>query len=239
MGKSSFSGPTMMPLPAFLTKLKRFYGDLPLPEPRDPFELIVWENAAYLVTDERRALVFEELNERIGIGPAALLGAGARKIGAAIRDGGMQPSHRAAKVLRCAEIAVDYADGELFEALHPLDSKARRTLLKRFPGIADPGVAKVLLFCGLARGPAIESNGLRVLERLGLIDDGLPYAAAFRAGVEYLLKGGIESAPEALEAFALLRHHGRELCKRTHPDCARCPLRKGCPYARRQRGCAR
>lgn len=226
----------MPPLSAFLAKLKRFYGDVPLPEPRDPFELIVWENAAYLVEDERRSQVFENLNERIGVEPAALLAAGPRRIEAAIRDGGMQPSHRAAKVLRCAEIAIDYADGEVLETLRSLDSKARRTLLKRFPGIADPGVAKVLLFCSLAAGPALESNGLRVLERLGLIDEGLPYAAGFRAGTSYLLKGGIDSAPRAVEAFALLRLHGRELCKRTHPDCDRCPLRKDCPYGRAVRG---
>jgi endonuclease-3 len=108
--------------------------------------------------------------------------------------------------------------------------KARRTLLKRFPGIADPGVAKVLLFCGLASGLAIDSNGLRVLERLGLIDEGLPYAAAFRAGVTYLLEHGDDMSTRAVDAFTLLRHRGRELCKRTHSDCDRCPLHDDCPY---------
>jgi endonuclease III len=230
MRKSSSSGP----LPTFLAKLKRFYGDVSVPEPRNPFALIVWENAAYLVSDERRTLVFEKLDEKIGVAPAALLAAGTRKIETAIRGGGMQPRHRAAKVLRCAEIAIDYADGELLETLRSLDSRERRTLLKRFPGIADPGVAKVLLFCGLASGPAIDSNGLRVLERLGLIDEDLPYAAGYRAGVTYLLEHGIDGAPRAIEAFSLLRHHGRELCKRTHPECERCPLRKDCPYAIRR-----
>jgi endonuclease III len=221
----------MVALPAFLAKLKRFYGDVSAPEPRNPFALIVWENAAYLISDERRSLVFENLDKKIGVDPGALLAAGARKIETAIRDGGMQPPHRAAKVMRCARIAVDYADGDLFETLRSLDSKARRTLLKRFPGIADPGVAKVLLFCGLARGPAIESNGLRVLERLGLIDEGLPYTTGYREGVTYLREHGVDSGPRAIEAFSLLRHHGRELCKRTQPECERCPLRKDCRYA--------
>ncbi|HTA37564.1 MAG TPA: hypothetical protein VK760_00740 [Candidatus Acidoferrales bacterium] len=193
--------------------------------------MIVWENAAYLVDDERRSLVFKDLNERIGVDPAALLAAGARNIEASIRGGGMQPAQRAGKVLRCAQIAVDYADGQLLETLHPLDSKARRTLLKRFPGIADPGVAKVLLFCGLASGPAIDSNGLRVLERLGLIDEGMPYAAGFRAGVAYLRDHGVDGVPRAIETFSLLRRHGRELCKRAHPACELGPLRRACPYA--------
>jgi endonuclease III len=218
-------------LSAFLAKLKGFYGDISAPEPRNPFALIVWENAAYLVSDERRSLVFETLDKKIGVDPGALLAAGVRKIETAIRDGGMQPPHRAAKVLRCAQVAVDCADGELLEALRSLDSKARRTLLKRFPGIADPGVAKVLLFCGLGPGPAIESNGLRVLERLGLIDEGLPYTTAYREGITYLFEHGIDTAPRAIEAFSLLRQHGRELCKRTHPECERCPLHKDCRYA--------
>jgi endonuclease III len=184
------------------------------------------------VPDDRRSRVFETLDERIGANPAALLAAGERKIGSAIRDGGMQAPHRAAKVFRCAQIAIEYAGGELLEALRRLDSKPRRTLLKRFPGIGDPGVAKVLLFCGLEPGPALDSNGLRVLERLGLLDEGLPYAAGFRDGVAYLRNNGIRDSSKAIEAFALLRHHGRELCKRTHPDCERCPLRAKCPYAK-------
>ncbi len=47
------------PFLTFLAKIKRFYGDVSVPEPRNPFALIVWENAAYLVSDERRSLVFE------------------------------------------------------------------------------------------------------------------------------------------------------------------------------------
>jgi len=221
-----------MRLSGFLARLKKLYGNVPVLEPRDPFALIVWENAAYLVNDERRSLVLETLNERIGVTPDALLAAGVRKIEAAIRDGGMQPPHRAAKVFQCAQIVVAYAGGDLFEALRSLDPKAGRTLLKRFPGIAEPGATKVMLFCGLASGPAIESNALRVLGRLGLIDEGLPYAAGFRAGVAYLLEHGVATRRRAIEAFSLLRHHGRELCRRAHPDCGRCPLRTDCRYAR-------
>jgi len=213
-------------------RLKRFYGAVAAPEPRDPFALIVWENAAYLVDDERRALVFARLRERVGIEPAPLLAAGAAAIEEAIRDGGMQPSHRAEKVLRCALIAIDYADGDLHGALRALDARSRRKLLKRFPGIGDPGVAKVLLFAGLASDPALESNGLRVLERLGVVAAGQPYASAYRAGVAYLAEVGIESAAQAIDAFVLLRHHGRELCKRTNPACEPCPLRGQCAYAR-------
>jgi endonuclease III len=214
----------------FLAKLKRLYGDVASPEPRDPFELILWENAAYLVDDARRSLVFESLKSRVGVDAPALLAAGPRKIEAAIRDGGMQGSRRAEKVSTCARLCLEHAGGDLYAALRRLDSKGRRTLLKRFPGIADPGVAKVLLFAGLAPGPAIDSNGLRVLERLGEIEAGSSYAVSFRAGIERLLALGVESAGAAIETFTLLRQHGRELCKRTHPACEACPLRAECPY---------
>ena len=45
-------------------------------------------------------------------------------------------------------------------------TKARRAL-KRFPGIADPGADKLLLFAGVTPYLALDSNGLRVLLRLG------------------------------------------------------------------------
>ena len=37
----------------------------------------------------------------------------------------------------------------------------------QFPMIGEPGAEKILLFCGLLNVLALESNGLRVLTRLG------------------------------------------------------------------------
>jgi endonuclease III len=211
-----------------LSLLLKTYGSPAIPEPPDPFEMIVWENCAYLVDDERRARTFEELRERIGVTPTQLLASGVRSIESAIADGGMQPAHRAAKVFRCAEIAMELADGDLARALDDADEKAQRRLLKRFPGIGDPGADKILLLAGYSRAPALDSNGLRVLERLHAISASSSYAAGYRAGVTYLA----EQKVDPLEAFGLLREHGRTLCKRTNPRCPECPLRKSCPSAR-------
>ncbi len=225
----------MKPVPgqpgAIIDALRTQYGTVELPEPTEPFELIVWENCAYLVDDQRRAQTFERLRTAVGITPATLIGAGAKKIEAAIRDGGMQPSHRAAKVLACAEHTAAYAGGNLAGALAALAEKPRRTLLKRFPGIADPGADKVLLLCGFSEAPALDSNGLRVLERLHVVQGGQPYAAAYRAGVAALTQAAI-IGPLAVDAYAVLRAHGRELCKRTNPLCGACLLRRTCPSAR-------
>ncbi len=207
-----------------LAVLRKHYGTVDLPEPRKPFALIVWENCAYLVDDERRAQTFASLRKSVGITPVKLVAAGARKIEAAIRDGGMQPPHRAAKVFESAQLALDISRDEWRD----------RKVLKHFPGIADPGADKVLLLCGFSDAPALDSNGLRVLERLRVVPPGQAYAAAYRAGVAALLAAGVRGQ-KALDAFALLRAHGRELCKRATPLCAACSLRRICPSST-QRG---
>lgn len=170
---------------------------------------------------------YEELRARVGITPLALLSIGGESIEVAIASGGMKPADRAAKLVRCAEIALEYADGDLSAALAGADDRARRRLLKRFPGIGDPGADKILLICGYSKNPALDSNGLRVLERLGAIAAFSSYSASYRAGVTYLSGANVDPR----EAFGLLREHGRVLCKRTNPRCADCPLRKTCPSA--------
>jgi endonuclease-3 len=213
-----------------IAALQAFYGDPPRVEPRDPFEAILFENAAYLVDDERRARVFRRLKRDVGIKPAQLLDAGIARIEKAIAsDGGMQPSRRAAKVFTCAQIAVEFAAGNLLAALKASD-RTRRRLLKRFPGIADPGADKLLLFSGLSDAPALESNGLRVLVRLGFVREQRSYAAIYRDAIRFLTQS--LGATPATAAFELLRLHGRELCTRTNPSCGPCPLRKTCPSAR-------
>jgi endonuclease III len=211
-------------LSKILAALNEQYGTVELPEPRTPFALILWETCAYLVDDERRAQTFANLRKTIGITPEKLVAAGPKKIEAAIRDGGMQPPHRAAKVFESAQLALDVSDDEWSD----------RKVLKRFPGIADPGADKILLLCGFSDAPALDSNGLRVLERLHVVKPGQAYAAAYRAGIKALSEAEVRGQ-KAREDFALLRAHGRELCKRATPRCGACSLRRSCPSST-QRG---
>lgn len=215
-----------------LAKLSAHYGNVALPEPRDPFEAIVWENAGYLVDDDRRAEVYNRLRNTIGLAPAALLSAGHKRVEIALAGGGMEPARRGEKVLRSAELVLEEADGDLLATLRSIDVRKARTLLKRFPGIADPGADKLMLLAGLSGAPALDSNGLRVLVRLGAIEEKKSYQATYKLGVTYLRDDGVDSAEKSLEAFALLRHHGRELCKRSAPICGPCPLARGCPSRR-------
>jgi endonuclease III len=212
-----------------LAKLSAHYGDVELPEPRDPFEAIVWENAGYLIDDDRRSEVFDRLRDAVGVDPHALLSTGLKRIERALEGGGMQPARRAEKVLRSAELAFEAADGDLLQALRLLDAQGARGLLKRFPGIGDPGADKLMLIAGLSDEPALDSNGLRVLVRIAAIEEQKSYGATYRLGVRYLRENGVDSADAAVKAFLLLRLHGRELCKRSIPICTPCPLRRGCP----------
>ena len=44
-----------------ITRLRKHYGAPTMPPARGPLELVLWENACYLLPDDRRVAVFEGL----------------------------------------------------------------------------------------------------------------------------------------------------------------------------------
>jgi endonuclease III len=159
----------MPPRPPFreiVSALEKFHGK-PAPfSSSDPWELILRENAAYLVDDATREEVFRSLKKLVGILPEAILAAPCEELVEAIRKGGMRPSMRADKLLEASEIAREVGLPRLRGLAKKGGAEARK-VLKRFPGIGDPGADKLLLAAGGAVTLAPESNGLRVLARLG------------------------------------------------------------------------
>jgi endonuclease-3 len=139
----------------------------------------------------------------------------------------MRPEERVRRLREIGRLT-QAAGGDLEVALAQATPAKARALLKQFPMIADPGADKILLFCGLADRPALESNGVRVLVRLGLAQPGKSYGQAYRNATAVL--AGLES-PRLIAAFQVLRAHGQTLCRRGGPDCAPCPLEAGCPKA--------
>ena len=111
-----------------------------------------------------------------------------------IGAGGMLPRRRAEKVLRCAQIAACVADGDVYTALRELEPKRARTLLKRFPGVGDPGADKIMLLSGSGEEPALDSNGVRVVERLRGLPACSSYARSYRSAIESLRESGVRSA---------------------------------------------
>ena len=215
-----------------LTTLRRHYGEPPRPISRDPFRLILWEQVAYLVPDVQRRRAFAALRSQVGLIPQALLAAPAAKLHAIARLGGpIAVAVRAARLRQSAELVVGRWDGDLRTALRLSLPEARKALTG-FATIGEPGADKILVIAKRARLLPLDSNGLRVLGRLGLTTEEKDYRATYRRA-QTTLAPVLPKGSEALfAAYSLLRLHGQELCRRSRPQCSRCPLRKKCVFGR-------
>jgi len=221
----------LLSLPQAVERLRRHYGAPARLPTSDPFELILLENVAYLAPPARRREAFARLQGGVGTSPAAILTAGQEAL-EKVTAGGILKSTGAAKLRECARIAVEKFGGDLRTPLLAPLAAARRALLS-FPGIGEPGAEKILLFTGRQALLAPDSNGLRVLVRVGLVHEEKSYATTYAASRE--AAKALPSEPAVLqEAHLLLQQHGQTLCKRGAPRCDLCPLADGCAYARRQ-----
>jgi endonuclease-3 len=210
--------------------LKRHYGAPGVPPAKGPFELVLWENACYLLPDERRLEVFEALRDKVGLTPAAIDAAPDSLLLPLAKRGGMRPETRVFRWRQIAGIALNQYAGDLDSILTRPYSEAKKAL-KQFPTIGDPGAEKILLLCGVSSGLPLESNGLRVLVRLGWGRLQRNYGATYRS-VQEALKPELPTSPERLkEAHLLLRIHGKTLCKDNAPLCFQCPVSAECTYA--------
>jgi endonuclease-3 len=216
-------------LKAVLIRLQDHYGQ-PAPEPpRDPFQLILLENVAYLATEERRRAAFGELVHTVGTAPEAILEASTAQLRAVTARGILSDTF-VDKLRECATIAVHDFDGDLMAILDRPLAQAKKAL-RRFPGIGEPGAEKILLFTRRHPFLAPESNGLRVLTRIGLVPEHSSYAKTYAAARELGTASGL-SIGDLVIAHLLLKRHGQELCRRNEPDCPACPVRSGCAFAR-------
>src|SRR5262249_8969974 len=111
--------------------LREHYGrPSPLPT-EDPFELILWENVAYLASPARRLAAFELLRESIGTSPGAILSAKREEL-ERVASQGILADTFATKLRECASIAVQEFDGDLKDVVRgPLDAAKRA--LRKFP----------------------------------------------------------------------------------------------------------
>jgi len=210
-------------------RLEKLHGPPPPPPAKDPWLLILWENVASLAADARRKAAFETLRRRVGTKPKELLAASDEAL-LEVAGHGILAETFAAKLRDCATIALELfpESGGDFAPLRKWPLEKQRKGLARFPGIGGPGAEKILLFCGAHASLPLESNGLRVLTRLGFADEEKSYAATYRrvqAAIEPQLSRNFD---ELVATHLLLRLHGQELCKRSRPLCGACPLRPRC-----------
>src|SRR2546423_11058916 len=170
----------MKTLSKLIARLAKFYGKPKPPITTGPFELILFENVGYLVSDERRAEAFELLCKTVGTKPHQILAASNNSLLKAAELGGMHPEKRAARLREIALIAMNEFGGDLSEALQLPLPKAKKALQK-FPSIGEPSAEKFLLFTRSYPVLGLDSNGLRVLLRLGFGEEQKNYTASYRS----------------------------------------------------------
>jgi endonuclease III len=222
----------MNKLPAFsaiISKLETHYGKPRAPKPTDALGLIIYENIAYLASDEKRDAAFAALRAKVGLKPTEILVAPIEDLVEIARLGGVHPELRAARLKEIAQIVLNDFGGELKQALKLPLAQAKKAL-QSFPSIGAPGAEKILLFTKTYPVLALESNGLRVLLRIGFGEERKNYSASY-ASVQAALKDQIgNDCGFLIRAHQLLRQHGKELCRRSNPACAACPVNECCNY---------
>jgi len=212
--------------------LQQHYGSPAPPPSTDPLELIIWENIAYLASDKRRAEAFATLKQTIGTRPEQILAAKHSAL-AAIGEAGILADVSAEKLLAIAKIAFEEFHSDLRSVLKKPLPQAKKAL-KRFPSIGDPGAEKILLLSRSYPVMALDSNGLRVLCRVGFAEEQKNYPATYRL-VQDAIHGQLPRDYDSqIRAHQLLRQHGQELCKRSKPRCSECPVRDGCNYSQKE-----
>jgi endonuclease-3 len=219
-----------IPLTQVVDRLLTRYGKPRPPKLAGPWEMILWENVAYLANDERRQQAFQVLERVVGIEPEQILSASNEALLEVTRHG-IVAEQFAEKLRKCAEIALQEFDGDLRPVLK-LPLRQARKALQRFPGIGEPGAETILLFARSYSILALESNGLRVLLRLGFGEEKKSYAVTYRLVQEAAKKGINDDYSWLIQAHLLLRQHGQEACRRSKPACETCPLSGECFFRR-------
>ena len=221
-------------LSKIVSRLLKHYGQPKPPITTDPFELVLLENVAYLVSDERREEAFLALREHCGTKPHEILASANEKILRATKLGGMHPEQRVHRLKEIALIAMNEFEGDVRQALKLLPLPEAKQALRKFPSIGEPSAEKILLFARVYAILGLESNGLRVLLRLGFGEEKKNYSATYRSVQEAIRPQLKEDFAWLIDAHMLLRQHGKELCKTNNPMCEKCPERKSCAWLRNQ-----
>jgi len=207
-----------------IKKLREHYGTPASPRTCDPFEMILWENVAYLVDDAKRGKSFDELGSRVGLEPIDIFRASMADL-----DQITGLDQRSARLKEAALIALNEFGGDLNASLKLPTAKAIRAL-RQFPGIGDPGAEKILLFTKTFPVLALDSNGLRVMLRLGFGEEKKTYTASYKSVRDALVDQCGDDCDPLIEAHQLLRQHGKTICKTTKPRCELCPVKSLCVY---------
>jgi hypothetical protein len=198
-------------LPLLLDQLEQAAGR-PDPVPSaDGWELVLAENVAYLVDDERRWRALADLRRVVGLAPEQILAAPEAALRGIVT--GARPAERVQRLRRCAELTIAGAPW------------------RAYPGIGQPGKDRIDLFTAARAVLALDANGLRVLVRLGYGSPARSYAVSYRQAQAAASARLPAAVPPLQRAYQLLRRHGQTVCRRRDPACASCAIAGDCPSA--------
>jgi endonuclease III len=213
-----------------LDALEKHHGPARVPEAARPYELLVFANCGYPASERACTAGFSALKASVGTSPEAILGARKSRLVEAMRAGGIVPEVRAERLREIAEKSS--SEGGDPDAVLRMPLARARKYLKTFPTIGDPGADKILLLSRVAPIAAVPSNATQVPLRLGFGKEQSSYASSYRSAQAALDADLPRDFEARIRAYLLLKKHGEEVCKRSHPMCERCPLATECPYAK-------
>jgi endonuclease III len=215
-----------------LDVLGRLHGRQQPLWPLDPYRFLIWWHCGYPPSDAACARGWTELTALLDPAPAALAAADERRLARALKSGGLVPEVRAGRIRHIAATVMTEFGGDLGQALRALAPPQARRILKRFPGIGDPGADRIILFAALAPLAAVPSNATQVAVRLRHGASLGSYPQDYRAGQALIEETVAATVAQRQRAFLLLKVHGETVCRRSTPRCDACPLVAGCVYGR-------
>jgi endonuclease-3 len=225
-----------IPVVEILNRLESHYGSQPPSFPDDPYLFLLWWHSGYPQSDANCAKGWNALSRDVGTDPEQILATPTPKLAKTLHAGGMAPEIRAMRLKEIASRVQDELGGDLRGALVGPLPQARK-LLKKFPGVADPGADRILLFGGIAPIAAVPSNCPHVLVRIRRGQEHENYGTTYKEAQQEIEAAVAAKFDARTRAYLLLKRHGQEICKRTKPKCEVCPVSSVCVYyAGRKRG---
>ena len=225
-----------MKVPEIFDRLESRYGPQEPCWPTDAYQFLIWWHSGYPASDDACQRGWESVKRKIGIEPPQILACSTQTLANALKPGGMVPELRALRLKEVAARVHDQFGDDLKSGLvGPL--KDVRNTLKKFPGIADPGADRVLLFGGIAPVAAIPSNCPQVLVRIQRGQERESYGVTYKEAQQAVLTTVPETFGARTRAYMLLKKHGQDVCKRTKPLCSLCIVSAECAFfAGKRRG---
>lgn len=220
----------MARLEPILNILQSHYGRQAPGWPTDPYLFLIWWQCGYPPSEERCNRGWEALTAAVAVAPAELAAARPATLARALKAGGIVPELRAARVRQIARTVKEDFGGDLRAVLASAPEAEAGRLLKRFPGVSDPGADRILLFGALAAVPAVPSNSPYVPLRIESGRVPAKYTAAYREARQLIAAQLPATLAARGRAYLLLRQHARQLCKARNPRCGECPVSGDCAY---------